>query len=742
MLAANGKITIRQLQILILLSAMGTGIIVLPRRVAEFAGQDGWMVVVGLITLAVLIGALISAALTAATKHKPGAGFIEFTGYLLTRPVAYICGIALWIKLVFSAGLELRVFMEITQAVMLPQTPIPAVSIAVLLVCAYAAAKGMETRARVAEVLFAIMALPFIFLIVLAFFDTNFSNLQPVMVTSAQNLLQGILRLGFIFTGLECLLLVSPFVKKCKNMGRHIAVALGFAGAIILLITVLTIAKFGPGVVSQPWPVLRMMDMLNIPGSFIERQEALMFSFWIITAFAIGNTMLFFGGLLVKDMFKPKGKHLGVIVTGGAAFTVSIFPWNDVYPILDFIYLTGGVFFMVVLPVVLLIVAKIRSRHCNEGFSPTKQSKNAGHSRFGGAIILLLLCTLPLLSLTSCWDRVEIENRAFVVSLGVDKDDDKFAVSLSIPLYKKDSDSDDDDKHHIKTATGKTITEALKNLNAKTNKTLYYGQAKLLVLGGELLSDSQMTTNVINTLSHKTEIDLRINVLAATGSAQDILEATPPGESLPGLFVADIYRNKNKLGGVSFALDLERLKSSYHDGAIIPQIKKDDSEEESPITLNGAVVIKHSREIGKLSPEKLQGFLWCKSRGNNGAVVTLTQNENNIPAKIEKHSTKVSFSSTGENLRATVTISVKAKLEEPLPEHVCIQKMQYELETKIAKELRETANKLQNEYNLDGYDWLELLRQKNYELYKTHSDNWHEVFQKIEIVPKVRVEFL
>ena len=751
MLAANGKITMRQLQILIILSAMGTGVIVLPRRVAEFAGQDGWVIAAGLVILAVLIGVLISAAVTAAARHKPGVGFIESTGYLLTRPVAYICGIALWLKLVFSAGLELRVFMEITQSVMLPQTPLPAVSIVVLLVCAYAAAKGMETRARVAEVLFAIMALPFVFLIALAFFDTNFANLQPVMVTPSQNLLQGILRLGFIFTGLECLLLVSPFVKKGKHMGRHIAGALGFAGGVILLITVLTIAKFGPGVASQPWPVLRMMDMLNIPGSFIERQEALMFSFWIITAFAIGNTMLFFGGLLVKDMFRPKARHLGVVVTMGAVFAVSVFPWGDVYPVLDFIYVTGGVFFMVVLPVILLVAAWARGitggacpRHCEDGFSPTKQPSEQRSPVIPGLTrnLAIILCIISLASLTGCWDRVEIENRAFVVSIGIDKDEgDDFTVSLSIPLYKKDGDSDDEDKHHIKTATGKTITEALKNLDAKTDKTLYYGQAKLLVLGNELLSDSKMMSSAIGTLSHKTEIDLRINTLAAAGRAQDILETKPPGESLPGLFVADIYRNKNKLGGASFALDLERLETSYHDGAIIPQIKKGDSEE-SPLILHGAVVIKNGREIGGLSPEELQGFLWCKSHGNNGAVVTLAQNETNIPAKIEKHSTKVSFSGDAHNLRATVSISVKAKLEEPLPENTSTKKVQYKLEETIAKELYTTANKLQNEYNLDGYDWLELLRQKNYELYKLHCDNWDDVFAKIKIVPRVSVEFL
>ena len=41
MLSINEKISLRQLQALIILSAMGTGVIVLPRRVAEIACSDG-----------------------------------------------------------------------------------------------------------------------------------------------------------------------------------------------------------------------------------------------------------------------------------------------------------------------------------------------------------------------------------------------------------------------------------------------------------------------------------------------------------------------------------------------------------------------------------------------------------------------------------------------------------------------------------------------------------------------------
>jgi len=753
---------------------MGTGVIVLPRRVAQFAGQDGWIIVVGLIILAVLVGLLISAAVSTATKTRPNAGFIEFTGHLLTRPVAYICGIVLWLKLVFAAGLELRVFMEITQNVMLPQTPLPAVSIVVLLVCAYAAAKGMETRARVAEVLFAVMVLPFLFLVALAFFDTDFSNLQPVLVAPPSNLLEGTLRLGFIFTGLECLLLVSPFIRKGKHMGRHVAVALGFAGGVILLITVLTIAKFGPGVASQPWPVLRMMDMLNIPGSFIERQEVLMFTFWIITAFAIGNTMLFFGGVLVKDMFKPKAKHLGVIVTMGAAFAVSVFPWGDVYRVLDFMYMTVGVFFLVVLPLVLLLAAKLKkttpaksrselSSHTaalhSNGFeniststaqplpaiddSDEWETMNRNQIKRPVRIISLILTFLALtFLLTSCWDRVELENRAFVVAIAIDKaeksensETEEFEVSITVPLHKSENGEGEEDGS-IKTASAKTITEAMKKLDAKTDKTLYYGQAKLLVLGQDLLADADMTSRAISAVKNKSEIDLRINVLAANGSAKDILEANPPGETLPGLFVADIYRNKSKLGGESFALDLERLSVTFCDGAIVPMIKQDE-DEGAPLKLHGAAVIKNRHKIDSLSPEKLQGFLWCKNHGNNGAVVTLEHEGKLIPIKIDKHTAKISFDKHGGNLRAVVDVKVIAHVEEPPDESINLKQ---KLAAQISKEISVTANELQNKFALDGYDWLEHLRKKNYDLYKLYSDDWESVFVGIDVVPKVVVE--
>ena len=574
MLAANDKITMRQLQILIVLGAMGTGMVVLPRRVAAFAGQDGWVIVIGLGVLGILAGALMSAAVSAASKIKPGAGFVTFAGALLTKPVAYVCAAGLWLRLVFVAGLELRAFMEMTRWAMLPQTPGLAVSIAVLLVCAYGAAKGMEALARTAEVLLGVMALPFIFLMAFAFFNVDFANLQPVFAAPPQDLFQGTLYLGFIFSGLECLLLVSPYIKKQQVFGRRVVGALGFAGGILLLITLLTLAKFGSNITSQPWPVLRMMDMISLPGAFTMRQEALMFGFWVITAFVFGSLMIFFAGDLLRslmalftgDLFKlkPRAGKMHILITVGGVFAVSVFPWKDIYWALDFMYITGGVFFMVVLPILLLAAAKLRK----------------------GATKVTAVLLVSTFLLTGCWDKIEVENRAFVVAIGIDKTGGAYTVSITAPLLKKDGEDEGQGPQHIKTATGQTVAEAMEKLGAKTNKTLYYGQAKTLVLGEELLDSKEMTANAVHAIQSKAAIDLGMNVLAAKGDAKDILTAKPPEETLPGLFMTEMCRKKGEDDVVAQTL----LQLITDDDVLLPQVRKDECED-TPLRLDGMVAV-------------------------------------------------------------------------------------------------------------------------------------------------------
>ncbi|MCL2576971.1 MAG: Ger(x)C family spore germination protein [Defluviitaleaceae bacterium] len=741
-MSSNKKITMRQLQILIILSAMGTGVIVLPRRAADFlpeGAQDGWVIAIGLTLIAIVVGILISAAARAAqsaaeytlsenlneTKSPQDLSFIDSVSILLTKPFAYVLGIIMWAKLVIAAGLELRIFLEISRDIMLPNTPAYVISAVMIGACAYAAAKGLETRARVAEVLFALLILPILFLFTIAVLDADFTNLQPVLVNDVHSLVRGSVRLGFILTGLECLLLVSAYVPREKSLGRAVVGALGVAGVLIICITVITIASFGSGLSNEPWPVIGMMDVINLPGSFIERQEALMFGFWIVTAFALGNAMLFFGGLLVTDIFKKAKLSTGVILSALGVFGVSILPIDreTVYAQMDFMYATTGIFFLVVLPIALLIAAKITIWGRNKILAKT--------------IAFMIFLAFAITLLVGCWDSTEIENRAFVVAMGVDKSEENYSVTLSIPIMDEDGKDEDEDEEipaHIKTSEGQTITEALKKLDAKNDKNLYYGQTKLIILGTNLLESEEFLRGTLNTITNAMKSPRRIHVLAAEDPSK-ILSTKPPAEILPGSYVGDIYRDKNKIGGHAFALDFERL-SSMSD-AIIPKIERNDDE----LRLSGAVVLKKSCKTGIISPEELQGLLWCFPRGNTGAVVTAE----NISMKIEKHKTNISFhpGETDSPLRAVIEIKATGTVDEISETAQESVEMREHLENiftaAIKKEISATAELLQNEHGVDGYNLLEHLRKKNYPLYKQYADNWHEIFPKIEIVPQVTV---
>ncbi|MCL2198015.1 MAG: endospore germination permease [Defluviitaleaceae bacterium] len=662
-MSSNKKITMRQLQILIILSAMGTGVIVLPRRAAEFlpaGAQDGWIIAVGLTLAAMLAGALISIAARTAQKAAEDAGAEENPGFiasmevLLGKPVAYAIGVAMWVKLVIAAGLELRIFLEISRDVMLPNTPMFVVGGVMLAVCAYAAAKGFEVRARVAEVLFALMMLPFLFLFVVSVMDADFSNLRPAFENDVRALIYGSLRLGFILTGLECLLLVSPYVPREKSLVRAVVGGISVAGVLIIGITIVTIASFGRGVASEPWPVISMMDVISLPGSFIERQEALMFGFWIITAFALANALLFFGGLLLRDMYKKAKLGGGVLLTTIAVFAVSLLPMSreNVFSKIDFLYLTTGAFFIIVLPLILIIAAKI--------------------TRWGTKMLVLVLL---LVAFTGCWDRVEIENRAFVVAMGVDRQEESYVVTLSIPIIGEEGENPEG---HITKESGKTVTEAIKKLDAKNDKSLYFGQTKLVIIGTSLLEKPEKLTPAIASLDNILKAKRRIHVLAAKDPT-DILEAKPPGEVLPGAYLSDIYRDKEKIGGTALTLDFDRF--SANPNAIIPKVERDDDE----LLLKGA---------GNLTPEQLRGYLWCFQNGNQGGTVT-TQCASGAYAtlKVKSHEAKVDIQKN--NLRMIIEVTASGKVNEP------IENPKAAFEAAIAKEIMTVEEFLKNTYRVD-----------------------------------------
>ncbi|MDR1559177.1 MAG: spore germination protein [Clostridiales bacterium] len=359
MFSLNNKISIRQMQALLILDIFGAGIIMLPRKAAEYAGQDAWMAIAAAAVFAVLAVYLM----TSAARLYPHDSFVSLVSRLLSKPAGKCIAVLFTAKLLFNCAIELRLFGEILRQTMLPDTPFAVVCAAMIAVSAYAASKGYEARARIAQILLPLIFVPLIFLFVWGLFDVDLSNLLPVFAVKPDKLLMGAARAGTAFSGLELILIAAPFAVRPLAVRKGMIQTVIVIGAFMIFITCVTIAKFGPAEVTrQLWPVLEMMDLIDLPRAFIERQEALIMSFWIISNFAIVNSGLFFSSILLKDTV-GKGSHsLYIIICMPVVFAVSRFVLSveQADRIIDLVFYTLGIGFMIILPAVLLAAAAIR----------------------------------------------------------------------------------------------------------------------------------------------------------------------------------------------------------------------------------------------------------------------------------------------------------------------------------------------------------------------------------------------
>lgn len=361
MFSLNNKISIRQLQVLLILDIFGVGVTILPRRTAEFAGQNGWV----LVFFATLLAVLCTYIITSLAEIFPNDSFFDYSAKIIGKPLAWILSIGFVIKIVLNLSFELRVFGEIIKQIMLFNTPLGIVILCMLLLGAYCAGKGYETRGRIAEILIFIVLIPLIFVFSIAVTDVDFTNLKPFMQTDSISLIKGSIITLFSFSGIDFILLVYPYIKKRDKIKKGSISAVIFIGVIMLVVTLITIARFGPfDVVQQMWPVLEIMDTINLPGSFIERQDALIMSFWIISVFMIINASMFFSSLILKDTVK-KGKHsLYILILIPVTYIISFIPDNiaQAYRFIELLYVTFGAAYIFIIPLLLLVVAKIRKQ--------------------------------------------------------------------------------------------------------------------------------------------------------------------------------------------------------------------------------------------------------------------------------------------------------------------------------------------------------------------------------------------
>ena len=327
MFAENRKISIRQLQMLLLLDCFGTAVLFLPAELAEISGR-------GCFFAALLGGLGVSAAsllLTAVGRRMPNGTVVDWCRSVCGNGIGTILLLGLAGKILLDGMLELRIFSEIICRFMLPATPVWVLSLVLLLVLLAVAA------------------------------STQYARVLPLALPSPSGIGAGLAEMSIVFRGLVFLYFIYPDLKK--PVGFAVWKICLLITAVVTVIVLRCLANYGEGMLAAKLlPTLQMLERVSFTGVFLTRQDLLLLWFWMASAVLFLSGVVFFGSLLGTQLCRQaeKKRKLWLWVVLAALFALSFLPESlmaaqrlrlAVSPWLNLAYLVG-------LPVLLLLLGR------------------------------------------------------------------------------------------------------------------------------------------------------------------------------------------------------------------------------------------------------------------------------------------------------------------------------------------------------------------------------------------------
>lgn len=362
-------------------------------------------------------------------------------------------------------------------------------------------------------------------------------------------------------------------------------------------------------------------------------------------------------------------------------------------------------------------------------------------------IACVLVLILSLLQ-TGCWNAREIDELAFVLSIGLDKDDYGFKVTAQIAspeTYSNAPSGTDTKPFWMVSSTGKTIFEAIRNMASISSRRIFWSHIKVILISEELASSN--TLQIFDFFSRNPELRLRTLIAITPGEAGKLLEVMPVMEKDPAISLERIIQNKN-LTGKSYSIMLKDFLEDYLNPNISPvtsRIILDKSKSKPVLKTSGAYVFDMYKRPVPLSEEDTRGFLWIKNKMNDSIMVVNCPYDN-MPATLEIKKAKSSFESYLDNDIPHFVINVNVTAI--LTEQSCLtdfnnmhelKDLEMALEDAIRKDIQSTITTAKD-LQVDFLNLSSILHRQHKQEWHQISSNWNNLFKDTEVDIIVQVD--
>lgn len=712
MFSKNNRISKRQIFRLLTYDLLGIGTLLLPTELAKNAGKNSLLG----IGLGILLGLIFVAFLGwTIDSMEPKESYFSYLKRSFGKLVGSFLAAAYGIYYLGVGGYCVFTFGKLMQTQLLKEQSFYWITAGTLLIAIYGIFRGIEGRARVYEILFWFLMAPLFIMLFFSGEGVDIPRLFPIYnVYDGKGFLEIIesaYRIFGIFSLTGFALFLVPFATDKKSIKRAARSAVVFSGVVFLVLYAILQGMFGvKAMAKMEYPAVVLMSMIQIPGGFLQRQDAIMVAIWFFTIFALLSSSMFYGAETVKQLIFKKRKGFAVFLTAALVYGIGI----GCYRSEMFSAKVMEWFFWVATPLIIGIPILAK---CS--------LKIKGKSVKAGTLLLAVSCVV----LFSGCSTMELENRSFPLAMGIDSVENNCRISYKFEnlasVSSQNASGGSKTDFYIE---DKDFFTGISKYANETNKILDYNHMKVLILGKDFLEDEKSMNLFLEICQAKDLIARNTLVFLAEDAAkmlaldknldqsigsylQELIESREDYKLKDTVTLGDIYNdweNKEQLLLIPVLNDkggLPVIDKYYAVSGGIPS---------GEISMNDAI-------LSYLTQGKLKKLSFSMDDGT--------------PVSIERISVNNSFS-RGEGIAYHTEITLEVSIETMEQERI------HGLAKKIEAQLYEANERLHGEQRIDITNSFYRLGMSKRDKYEKYLDKLEEYNTDVECSFDVKCIFV
>ncbi|MFC5653230.1 Ger(x)C family spore germination protein [Paenibacillus solisilvae] len=362
-------------------------------------------------------------------------------------------------------------------------------------------------------------------------------------------------------------------------------------------------------------------------------------------------------------------------------------------------------------------------------------------------IAKLFVALISTLCLCGCWDRQDINDKSFVIGVGIDghKENIELTVELISPVKPAESlgsAGGGKSKSIVYSSVGTDLSDCMSKLQGKISRKLFW-QHNGVILIGKNFAETDIKASV-DYFARNTESRLRPMVVLAQGKAGDFFTSPTELENTSSEKIRELLTIQGYRKYILSYL-LQRIKGDS-DSFVLPMIKqtKQITKPKNSIQLNGLGIIQNNRLIGRLNLADSSNLLHLFNQTHfNNPLITHLEKEGSITIQVMHLNTKIQPRIKKNRWQATVEIAYQCDIKENTtresydePATVLI------LEEEMKLEMKQRFERLINSWKKRGVDifgFAETFHRGYPKEWNRIKQDWKDIFPTV--VVDVQIKF-